>query len=108
MSQKDFRKISHPDPKILKSLVNCTCMDARMHMSKSRADHQRYVHLDVQSTKDKIHNFEVSNKSVDPKMHNIKFVQISSSLEEQINVYTYFFSTYLRQNGEQSSPLSVR
>ena len=24
MSPKDFRKISHPEPKILNSLVNCT------------------------------------------------------------------------------------
>ena len=49
MSPKEFRKISHPEPKILNSLVNCTLThwrtDGRTAMSKSRADHQRWVSL---------------------------------------------------------------
>ena len=31
MSPEDFRKISHPEPKILNSLVNCTRTHAQTH-----------------------------------------------------------------------------
>ena len=43
MSPEDFRKISHPEPKILNSLVNCGRTDGHTDTSKSRADHQRWV-----------------------------------------------------------------
>ena len=45
MSPRCFRKISHPEPKILNSLVNCTLThrhtDAHTHRCKCRADPTR-------------------------------------------------------------------
>ena len=35
MSPEDFRKISHPEPKILNSLVNCGCTHGQTHAHTS-------------------------------------------------------------------------
>ena len=50
------------------------------------------------SQSNEIHTFEVCKKLVDPKMHNIKFVQIYSSLEEQINAIKYFSRIIIKRD----------
>ena len=67
---------------------------------KTRFSNNMYcrVCLHDQSIEDEIHTFEVCKKLVDPKMHNIKFVQIYSSLEEQINAIKYFSRIIIKRD----------